>query len=175
MFTGQNPGTKDSAAALATKFLAQVNLTIPPTGKGYEWISLCQVKTRVADSGFNEKEDTQTCSHTSHGHIKEIRVKENGEIWRCTYNNELYASNTTLNYENNISNKYDAAVKLAADAKFKATVDLLQSMKSQHLQNLRVSTNKDTAKLTATAKSAPFFGGGGSCDLTLEGLVNEMF
>ena len=51
----------------------------------------------------------------------------------------------------------------------------MQTMKNQHMENLQVSTNHDTAKLIATAESAPWWGGGGNCDLVLEGRVNELF
>ena len=56
---------------------------------------------------------------------------------------------------------------------YEAAAELMQSMEAQHVQNLRMAANKDSAKLTATANSAPWFVGGGNCDLTLEGFINE--
>ncbi|CAF1597114.1 unnamed protein product [Didymodactylos carnosus] len=175
VFTASNQGqaADQTAQQQAKKFLAKVNLTVSPNGTGYKWITLCQVKARVADTGFEEKENTQTCTYTAHGMIS--GVKENGEQWRCSYNSEFYASGTMLTYENEITNKYEAAIKLAGEAKYKAAVELLQSMESQHIQRLKVAANKDSAKLTATATGAAFFGGGGNCDLTLEGFVNQLF
>jgi len=174
IWTNQGQAANDTAAAQAQQFLAQVNLTIPPSGTGYQWISLCQIKTEAINA-IGENHDTKSCTYTAHGDIKQTRVKENGPISRCSYSNEFYASGTMLTYENTISNQYDAAIKLAGEAKYTAAVDLMQSMKAEHVQNLRVAANKDSAKLTATANSASWFGGGGNCDLSLEGLVNELF
>jgi hypothetical protein len=164
----------DSVQALVEEFLAKVNLTIPPTGTGYKWMTLCTLKAN-AENGLQENDDTQACTYTAHGEIQEVRVKEDAAISRCSYNDELYASGTMLTYENEISNQYDSAIKLAAEAKYPAVVELLQSMKTEHVQNLKVAANKDTARLTATAKSAPWYGGGGNCDLSLEGYVNQLY
>jgi hypothetical protein len=164
----------DSVLALVEEFLAKVNLTIPPTGTGYKWMTLCQLTAR-AENGLQENQDTQSCTYTAHGEVQEVRVKQDVASSRCSSNDELYASGTMLTYENYVSNQYDAAMKLVGDAKYKAELEMMQSMKAEHIQNLKVAANKDTAKLTATAKSAPWYGGGGNCDLTLEGYVNQLF
>jgi hypothetical protein len=174
IWTNQGQAANDTAVAEAERFLAQVNLTIPPSGKGYQWISLCQIKTEAINA-IGENHDTKACTYTAHGDIKQTQVKENGPISRCSYSNEFYASGTMLSYENTIADQYDAAIKLAGEAKYEAAVELIQSMKTEHMQNLRVAANKDSARLTATASSAAWFGGGGNCDLILEGLVNELF
>ncbi|UJR11760.1 hypothetical protein I4U23_015941 [Adineta vaga] len=172
--TNHSQAAEDTVLNQAKKFLAQVNVTISPNGTGYRWMSLCEVKAE-ANNNLGENPVTQTCTYTAHGTIKELRVKENGPNSRCSYNNEFYASGTMLSYENAIANQYEAAINLAAEAKYKAAATLIQSMKQQHVQNLRVAANKDSAKLTATAKNAPWFGGGANCDLTLEGFVNQFF
>jgi ferritin len=80
-----------------------------------------------------------------------------------------------LNYKSQISHQYDAGINLAIQKSDKNAANFMQTMKNQHMENLEISTNHDTAKLIATAESAPFWGGGGNCDLVLEGRVNELF
>jgi hypothetical protein len=53
-------------------------------------------------------------------------------------------------------NHYDDGIILAIDAGDKAAADYMKSMKSKHVQNLKVATNRDTAILEATARSAPW-------------------
>jgi hypothetical protein len=78
-------------------------------------------------------------------------------------------------YQNNVASQYDAGIKLAMDVGEKATADYMQTMKQQHVQNLQAAGYKDAAKLTAIATSAPWFGDGANCDLTLEGRVHELY
>ncbi|CAF0858984.1 unnamed protein product [Didymodactylos carnosus] len=52
-------------------------------------------------------------------------------------------------------------------------IDLLTSMKQEYLANIKISTNKDTAKLTATAISALWWGAGMRCDIILEACVSN--
>jgi len=165
---------KANVQASTAKFLSKVGLTVPPNGKGDKWITLCEVKARVAHTGLEEKKDTQTCTMTAKGEIKETRVKVIEE-WSCSYNTERYSSGTMLKYQNNIEQKYDSAIKLAVLARDKVVAENMRTMKKQHTQNLQVATNRDTAKLTATATGAAFWGGGGNCDLVLEGRVNELY
>ena len=160
--------------ARAVEFLSQIGLIVPPVGNGDRWITLCQVQARVATSGLTEKIDIQTCTKTARGEIKETRVKVNVE-WRCEYAADIYASGTMITYQNNVASQYDAAIKLAKDALDQETASYLETMKNQHVQNLQTAGHKDTGKLTAKATSAPKFGDGANCDLTLEGRVNELY
>ncbi|CAF0927257.1 unnamed protein product [Adineta ricciae] len=158
----------------ATSFLARVGLTIPPQGVDEDkWITLCEVKARIADAGIKPKTDTQTCTKTANGEILETRVVRREE-WRCSWSTESYASGTLLNYQNTIINQYDSAIKIAAEAGDKAAVDYMESMKRQHNENLQVATNRDAAKLTATATSAGWWKSGANCDLVLEGRVRRL-
>ncbi|CAF1202985.1 unnamed protein product, partial [Adineta ricciae] len=96
------------------------------------------------------KTDTQTRAKTANGEILETRVVRREE-WRCSWSTESYAS--------------------AGD---KAAVDYMESMKRQHNENLQVATNRDAAKLTATATSAGWWKSGANCDLVLEGRVRRL-
>lgn len=137
-------------------------------------MTLCEVKVDIKKSGLNSMTKTGTCSKTVKGIIKELRVKTT-EKWRCEYETESYISDAMINAKNKINNQYDEAINLAIKANDQTTVDYLRSMKGQHIQNLEISSNYDTAKLTVKATSAPRWGGGAICNLVLEGLVNEFY
>ncbi|UJR38755.1 hypothetical protein I4U23_031420 [Adineta vaga] len=158
----------------AANFLARVGLTIPPQGVGEDtWIALCEVKARITDAGISPKRDTRTCTKTTGGEILETRVIRREE-WRCSWSTESYSSGTLLNYQNTLVNQYNSGIKLAIEAGDKAAVDYMETMKSQHTQNLQVATNRDAAKLTATATSAAWWRSGANCDLVLEGRVRRL-
>ncbi|UJR07123.1 hypothetical protein I4U23_011411 [Adineta vaga] len=165
---------QDDVKERATNFLARAGLTIPPQGLDEDkWITLCEVRARIANAGIKPKTDTQTCTKTTGGEILEMRVIRREE-WSCSWSTESYSSGTLLNYQNTLVDQYDSAIKLAVEAGDKAAVDYMESMKRQHNQNLQVATNRDAAKLTATATSAAWWKSGANCDLVLEGRVRRL-
>lgn len=158
---------------VARKYLKNAGLNIPAKGEGSEqWITLCTVKARVASTSWSTTHDVKRCTATVGGEILETRVAETEENWKCGWRNEVYTSNTLLNYKETINNQYETAIKAAVEAKeVKGVLDYLQKEQSLHVYNLEVATNKDTAMLEATATGDPFWGPGGSCAVKLEGRV----
>ena len=94
----------------ATKFLTQIGLTIPPSGKGENWITLCAVKVHIHQYGSKRKSYERTCKKTVRGEIKETRVIVNVKK-NCIYNIERYTSGETLSQQEIIVNQYKYGVE----------------------------------------------------------------
>ncbi|CAF1121888.1 unnamed protein product [Adineta steineri] len=161
---------------LAQKYLTKAGLKFPPNGKDDDkWITLCSVKARVANTGLSEKKDKQRCKATVGGEILEIRVVETENNFRCGWNTDSYASGTLLKYKQDIIDQYKSAINAAVTAKEpKVLINLLEEKQNQHIVNLDVATNKDTAMLEAIATGKSWWGGGGSCAVKLEGRVRRL-
>lgn len=154
----------------AVEYLTQAGMNVSARYRE-EWIEFCSVMARVASSGLKAKTDYKECRVTLNDAILEATVVRNSE-WRCSWSFDIYAENTNMEFLNHINETYQAAINFAVNDNNTVAANVLQSQSEYHF--FQIKTNKNSAILRATATSAPFFGPGAKCDLTLKGKVRRL-
>ena len=136
-----------------------------------EWVELCSVYARIANSGLSSKTDSQQCTATKDDGILDVYVRVN-EQWLCTWNKQSVAAAVNWQSINSISKKYNDAVSAAmADSNYIVAVALMRDQ-IQHQNYFQTDTHSYT--LQASATSEQFWGSGAKCDLTLMGKIRRL-